>query len=273
MADAADAFKQFEHAGWEAIPAEYDRGFGSLTVQSVEPMLDACGVEAGVDVLDVACGPGYLAAAAARRGARVIGVDFAEAMLAVARRSVSGVPFQQGDAEALPFEPGRFDALLMNFGLLHLARPDHAIAEAARVLRPGGRAAFTVWAPPSRAVAFGLVLDAVRAHGNPDVPLPPGPPFFRFSDPHECEAATSAAGLRECRVTEVPQRWRLDSGETLFEVMRGGTVRTGGLLQAQMPEALAAIRRAVIEGAERYRAGSGIELPMPSVLFSARKPG
>jgi SAM-dependent methyltransferase len=226
-----------------------------------------------MDVLDVACGPGYLAAAAARRGARVVGVDFAEAMLRAARRSVPAVAFELGDAEALPFGTGRFDAVLMNFGLLHLARPDQAIVEAARVLRPGGRAAFTVWAPPSHAVAFGLVLDAVRAHGNPDVPLPPGPPFFRFSDARECEAATLAAGLRECRVTEVPQRWRLDSGEALFEVMRGGTVRTGGLLQAQSAEALAAIRRAVIEGAERYRAGPGIELPMPSVLFAARKPG
>lgn len=273
MADPADAFRQFEHTGWEAIPAEYDRGFGALTVQSVEPMLDACGVQAGMQVLDLACGPGYLAAAAARRGARVIGVDFAEAMLRAARRSVPTVTFQLGDAEALPFDAGRFDAVLMNFGLLHLARPDQAITEAARVLRPGGCASFTVWAPPSRAVAFGLVLDAVRAHGNPDVPLPPGPPFFRFSDARECEAAASAAGLRECRVSEVPQRWRLDSGETLVEVMRGGTVRTGGLLQAQLPDALAAIRRAVIERAARYRTGSGIELPMPSVLFAARKPG
>ena len=267
----ADEFKAFEHAGWDGIPAQYDAGFGALTVQSIGPMLDAVS-GAGLRLLDVASGPGYVADAAAKRGFDVTGVDFAAAMVREAKRRAPRIDFREGDAEALPFEASSFDAVVINFGVLHLARPEQAIAEAFRVLRPGGRFAFTVWAPPERAVAFGIVLGAVRAHGNPDAPLPPGPPFFRYSDARAAGDALLAAGFVEPRSVEVPQQWRLASGEALFDIMLGGTVRTGGLLRAQTPEALSAIRGAVIDGVAPYRDGKGIELPMPAVLSSARKP-
>src|SRR5262249_56363460 len=108
-------------------------------------------------VLDVATGPGYVAAAAVRRGASVVAVDFSEAMLAEARRHHPAIDFRSGDAEALPFPDASFDAVVMSFGLLHLARPDQALAEAHRVLRPRGRLAFTVWDRPEQAAPFGLV--------------------------------------------------------------------------------------------------------------------
>src|SRR5262249_58953036 len=63
------AFHAFERAGWESIPGAYHDGFGTLTVQAIGPLLDAAGVGFGISVLDVATGPGYVAAAAARRGA------------------------------------------------------------------------------------------------------------------------------------------------------------------------------------------------------------
>src|SRR5262245_44273640 len=64
------AFHAFERAGWESIPGAYHDGFGTLTVQAIGPLLDAAGVGFGISVLDVATGPGYVAAAAARRGAK-----------------------------------------------------------------------------------------------------------------------------------------------------------------------------------------------------------
>jgi len=74
------------------------------------------------------------------------------------------------------------------------------VSEALRVLRPGGGYAFTVWAKPEEAVGFGIILDAVRKHGNPDVPLPPGPPIFRFSDASECDNVlrSRASGTWTC---------------------------------------------------------------------------
>ena len=268
----SSAFHAFERAGWESIPQAYQDAFGTLTTQAVGPLLDAARVGPGVRVLDVATGPGYVAGAAARRGAGVVGVDFSAAMLAEARRQHPSIEFQPGNAEALPFPDTTFDAVVMSFGLLHLGRPDQALAEAHRVLRPGGRIGFTVWARPEEAVAFGIVLRAVERHGRLDVPLPPGPPFFRFSDPAEASRVLVGLGFKAPEITVVPQVWRLASGDALFEVMRDGTVRTAGILRAQTPEAQHAIRAEIREAVLLYRRGDGIELPMPAVLSSAVKP-
>jgi ubiquinone/menaquinone biosynthesis C-methylase UbiE len=129
------AFRAFEQAGWENIPTRYHEAFGDLTTQAIEPLLEAVDVRRGVRMLDVATGPGYVAAAAAQRGANVVGVDFSAAMVAEARRRYPAVTFQEGDAEELPFPDNSFDAGVMNFGLLHLGRPEQALAEAHRVLR------------------------------------------------------------------------------------------------------------------------------------------
>jgi ubiquinone/menaquinone biosynthesis C-methylase UbiE len=265
------AFHVFERTGWESIPRAYQDAFGTLTTQAIGPLLDAARVGPGVRVLDVATGPGYVAAAAAQRGAAVVGVDFSAAMLAEARRHHPAIDFQAGNAEALSFPDASFDAVVMSFGLLHLGRPDEALAEAHRVLRPGGRIGFTVWARPEEAVAFGIVLRATERHGRLDVPLPPGPPFFRFSDPAESRRVLLGLGFRTPEVAVVPQVWRLRSLDALFDVMRDGTVRTAGLLRAQTPEAQDAIRAEMRDAVRAYQRGGEVELPMPAILASAAK--
>jgi hypothetical protein len=140
------------------------------------------------------------------------------------------------------------------------------------VLRSGGRIGFTVWARPDTAVAFGIVLGAVERHGRLDVPLPPGPPFFRFSEPAEARRVLLELGFQAPETRIVPQVWRLPSGDALFDIMRDGTVRTAGLLRAQTAEALEAIRAEIREAVARYRRDGAIELPMPAVLSSAVRP-
>jgi len=159
------AFHDFEHEQWQGAVDAYHAGWGGLTTQTIPAVLDALGVAAGTRLLDVASGPGYLAAAAAACGAGAVGLDFSAAMVARARALHPAVAFQEGDAVRLPFPGAEFDAVAMNFGILHLGRPEAAIAEAARVLRPGGRYGFTAWADPGRAAGFALVLDAVRRCG------------------------------------------------------------------------------------------------------------
>ena len=266
------SFRQFEHSGWQGIPQQYHQAFGELTTQSIEPLLDAAGVKAGTKVIDIASGPGYVAAAAARRGATVIGVDFSAAMVAEAQRRNPDVEFREGDAEQLPFTDGLFDAAVMNFGILHLERPDQALAEACRVLCRGGRFGFTVWAKPEEAVGFGIVLRSIAKHGDSNVALPEGPPFFRFSEPAECVRALLAAGFESPKVVKVPQVWRLPSVDSLFKFMRESTVRTAGLLRAQKPEVLEKIREAMRQELEQYQKGKAVELPMPAILASAIKP-
>ena len=266
------AFQAFEHAGWQRAARGYDDAFGSLTRQAIDPLLDAAQVRAGARVLDVASGPGYAAAAAAQRGAQVTALDFSVAMVEMARSQNPEIEFREGDAGALPFADGSFDAVVMNFGMLHLARPESAVSEALRVLRPGGRYAFTVWAKPEEAVGFGIILDAVRKHGNPDVPLPPGPPFFRFSDAGECDKVLKVAGFRKVDVRKVPQVWRFSASGLLFEAFLTGTVRTQALLHAQSAPALAAIREAVGKVAGEYENHGTVEIPMPAVLAAGAKP-
>jgi len=139
------AWRDFEHAGWQVAASRYHEWLGDVTMQALGPLLDAVGVVHGTRLLDVATGPGYAAAAAAQRGARAVGVDFAAAMVAEATRRFPEVEFRAGDAEALPFPDASFDAVVINFGLLHFAHPERALAEAYRVLLPGGRIGFTVW--------------------------------------------------------------------------------------------------------------------------------
>ena len=266
------SFHEFEHSGWQGIPQRYHQAFGELTTQSIEPLLDAAGVQNGTKVIDIATGPGYVAAAAARRGASVIGVDFSATMIAEAQRRNRDIEFREGDAEQLAFGNGLFEAAVMNFGILHLARPDQALAEACRVLRPGGRFGFTVWAKPEEAVGFRIVLGAIAKHGNLNVPLPEGPPFFRFSEPGECIRSLLTAGFQSPEVVKLPQVWRLPSRDSLFEFMKDSTVRTAGLLQAQKPDALEKIRDAIREELKPYQKRNAVELPMPAILSSGLKP-
>ena len=271
--DALDPvrFHDFEQAGWQRAAAHYPGTFGTLTAQTIAPLLDAAGVCAGVRVLDVATGPGYVAGAARARGASVIGLDFSRAMIEEARGCDPGVAFREGDAEALPFEDGSFDAVVMNFGLLHLARPEVAIAEAYRVLRPGGRYAFTVWDAPERAVGFGMVMRAIETHGTLDVGLPDGPPFFRFSDPDECRRTLRHTGFVDPDVQPLPLVWTLPSAEGLFDAMSRGGVRTTAALRAQTPDALVLIRHALHTAMLAFQQGDTCAVPMPAVLASATK--
>ena len=266
-----EKFKTFEHAGWENIPASYHEAFGQLTIQAINPLLDAARVRRGLNFLDIASGPGYVAAAAAKRGATVLGIDFSTAMVAQAQRLHSGIEFLEGDAERLPFGNGLFEAAAMNFGILHLGRPEKALAEAYRVMRSGGRFAFSVWAAPQETIGFGIVLRAVELHGEPRVELPEGPPFFRYSDPEECKNGLIASGFESPKIRKISQLWRLPAGDGLFAAMKDSTVRTAGLLRAQKPTVLNKIRDAMRAELEKYTRGDFVELPMPALIASGVK--
>ncbi|HKE40638.1 MAG TPA: class I SAM-dependent methyltransferase [Casimicrobiaceae bacterium] len=268
----AEAFHEFEKSGWESNVSEYDAAFARLTTQVAAALLDAVRTRSGVRLLDVATGPGYVAAAAAARGASVTGIDFSAPMIAHARRINPAIEFREGDAEALSFPDNVFDAMVMNFGMLHLARPELAMAEAARVLKPGGRFAFTVWDKPEQAMGFGIMLNAIQLHGNPQVNIPGGPPFFRFSDSAECERTLREAGLAEIRVQQLPLRWRFNRPDELFDAIFKGGVRIRAILRAQSGDAFEAIRLAAREATSKFTRDGVIELPMAAILASAAKP-
>lgn len=270
------AFAAFERQGWERAAQGWHRHFGALASQAVGPLLDAGGVGAGLRVLDVATGPGYAAGAAAARGAAAIGLDIAAAQVALARGNYPEATFRQGDGEDLPFADASFDAVVLNFGIMHMARPEVALSEARRVLRPGGRLAFTVWAPPEQSVGHRLVAEAVATAGDPAVALPEGPPYYAFADETRARAAVRAAGFVHPHVACIAMHWAVRDVDALIRAYADGTVRAGALLAAQPPALQAPVRAALAALAEPYRnppGGPALVLPMAAILTSAVAPG
>ena len=274
MADLYPGFHEFEHAGWEDadVVRHYEREFAALTGQSSGPLLEAGAVSAGSRVLDVACGPGLLTAAAAKRGASAIGVDFSSAQVAAARRVYPTLRFEVADAGALPFPDASFDTVLSSFGMLHFPDALGAAAEACRVLVPGGRFAFTVWDQPQRVVPMGALLRAVRTHGRTDIDIPTGPDFFGLSEPTRSHDLLRAAGFVNPQIEYVPQVWRLTEPEYIFDAIKRATVRMSAILRAQSTEQTARIRAALRDEISAYQRGDGYELPMPALLASGHKP-
>lgn len=149
MADDVDPFAKFK-----AMQRESWGLFAPLATFTTPPaalLVDFAGVKAGQAVLDVACGTGVVSVTAARRGAKVRGLDLSPVLLEEAKKNAAiagvSIDFREGDVEALPYQDGEFDVVLSQFGHMFAPRPDVAIREMVRVLKPGGRIAFSTWPP------------------------------------------------------------------------------------------------------------------------------
>lgn len=268
----AKAFVAFEHAGWESVAERYHRHWGSITQQSAKALLDATGVSEGARVLDVATGAGYVAAAAAGRGAQVTGLDFSAQQVALATRTYPDVDFIEGSAEELPFPDATFNAVVMGFGMLHMPDAQAVVNEAFRVLKPGGRYGFTVWADPKPGEGFGIVMPVLAQQGAPNPDLPPAPPYFRFADPVEVRDVLRDAGFEEIETRTVPQYLRLRDPNDLYQAFLMGAVRASAMLRAQPEDRLEDIRNAIRTEVEALRDGAEYVVPMPASLSCALKP-
>jgi demethylmenaquinone methyltransferase/2-methoxy-6-polyprenyl-1,4-benzoquinol methylase len=169
-------------------------------------------VRPGDRVLDVCCGTGDLALAAAEAGGEVTGLDFSEAMLVRARRKEPALEWVSGDALALPFADDSFEAVTIGFGLRNLADAERGLAEMRRVLSPGGRVAILEITRPR-----GIVRPFYRFWFDGVIPLagkvlPGGSAYSylpasvrRFPDPEGLAKLMGDAGFGDIR-------WRLFAG-------------------------------------------------------------
>ena len=175
--DPIAQFKEGAKEGW-SIFAPLEMITGSVAPRLVK----YAGVERGREVLDVGCGTGVVALTAARFGAKVTGVDLTPELLVRARENgaIMGldIAWQEGDAEALPFADAKFDIVVSQFGHMFAPRPEIAVKEMLRVLKPGGTIAFSTW-PPELMVGR---MFAVTGKYAP--PPPPGvSPPQQWGDP------------------------------------------------------------------------------------------
>ena len=145
-ADPFFQFKQAQKQGWSHFaPLEV------LTIPQAARLVRYAKVKTGDRVLDVGCGTGVASITAARAGAKVTGLDLTPELLQRARENARisevQVDFHEGDAENLPFDDSSFDVVLSQFGHMFAPRPEVAVAEMLRVLKPGGTIAFSTWPP------------------------------------------------------------------------------------------------------------------------------
>ena len=272
MAIDPDAFRDFERRAHDRVARTYGGFFEPVTAGVTAALLDAAGVARGSRVLDVACGPGAVAAAAAARGAAVIAVDLSPEMIAVARAHHPGLDVREADAERLPFGDGAFDAVVCNFGVGHFARPERVAAEFLRVLAPGGRAALSWWDAPSRARVNGLFFDAVAEAGAPaPAAVPPGPPPFRFADDAELRALLTIAGFGDPVVRALAWTHRIASVEGWWEGGLGSLARASAAVVHQPPPVQARIRAAFERLADGYRGEGGFIVPMAAKIAAGRR--
>jgi SAM-dependent methyltransferase len=259
----ADEFTTFEHEGWQRVAGKYEHAWSELTQAFIPHLLKAVGARSGQRILDVACGPGYVSEAVKAQGAEVVGIDFSSEMVRLAREKNPGIDFREGDAQLLDCDDNSFDCVVMNFGLLHLSKPEAAFAEARRVLRPNGRYGLTVWADPDNSAGARLVEEAVQAHANMDVQLPPGPDYFAYGNVTDCRRALETAGFDPGSLTfeTVTVEWQLPSPSHLFQAECNAGVRTAALLAKQTPETLDKIKSQIEQSVGNHAKGDYFAVP------------
>ncbi|MBV8840797.1 MAG: class I SAM-dependent methyltransferase [Alphaproteobacteria bacterium] len=260
------AVREFEREGWQAAAACYE-GFAGATRLFVPALLQAVAATSGTTLLDIACGTGLATAAAAAAGARVTGLDFSPAMLLAARRLHPSLPFANGDAEQLPFADASYDAVISNFGIHHVERPDRAVAEARRVLRDGGTFAFTFWTEAQDNTPWRMIYEAIDACGSRAVAMPAGTDVRATPDNFAALVAAAGFAAPTMRCERITRDWLLPHDADLVSIFETGTVRMRTLLRGQ-GAALAEIRRHIALRLRRDRDGTAV-LPTRAYLMVA----
>lgn len=208
---------------WSARADDWASIQEPLMRPAFEAGLEALAVAPEMRLLDVGCGSGLALRIAADRGADVTGLDASEALLEHARRRVPGAQLVQGELEQLPFEDGSFDAVTGFNSFQYAARPATALAEAARVLAPGGRVLYLNWAPPEECEAAGY-LAAIGGLLPPPPPGAPGP--FALSSAEAIASVFDQAGIEIQATADVTCIWAYpDERTAIAGLMAAGPIQ------------------------------------------------
>lgn len=246
---------------WDTLAPGFDRHTTPHTMQFGEQILAEAAVDPGTRFLDVAAGSGALALPAARRGARVVAVDIAPAMVErlASRARADGLDQVRAlvmDGEHLDLDDDAFDVSASLNGVSLFPDLGRGLAEMARVTRPGGTVLVAAFGPPQKAEFIAWTLGALRAAvpGFAGLPTDPPPLPFRLAAPERFAAVLREAGLGEVTVRQAVMDTPFGSATELLDTIRSshplGAQWIAGLTETQSTEV-----RQILEGMLRERSG------------------
>ncbi|TDO39227.1 class I SAM-dependent methyltransferase [Paractinoplanes brasiliensis] len=265
-------FDGHERARWSGRAVAYDRSFARLCAHPAEALLDAAGVDKGHRLLDVGTGTGTVAALAWARGVSVTAVDAEPSMLDLAATRLPHGATVLATLPVLPFPARSFDAAVGNFVINHVGNPAAGVSEMARVTRPGGRVAVTVWPSPAPTAQrlWGDVFDAAGAERPAALPrLEAANDFPRTGS--GLSALLEGAGLTGVTCEVVSWTLRIDPDDW-WAGPAAGLSTAGLILEHQPPSVVPEVRAAFDEVTAPYRTDDGrLALPASALLASGSR--
>jgi SAM-dependent methyltransferase len=232
-------------------------------------MLRRLDPQPGDTVLELAAGLGDTGLRTAHlvgRSGRVIITDFAPEMIAAARRrademGVENAKFRTLDAERMDLETNSVDGVLCRWAYMLMIDPAAAFAETRRVLRPGGRLAFSVWAARERNPALSLAGAVLVELGHIPPPDPEAPGPFFMADTGRIRELVVGAGFAEPAIEEVSFRRQFVDQDAYWRFLIETSATTSPVLRSLPPEAQDTVRERVHEAARPFHSGEGYDFP------------
>ena len=272
MPSQPEAERQRSRATWDAVAIGWYAQREELWTSShlvSEWMIRRLDPQPGDTVLELAAGlgdTGFRAARLVGESGCVIITDFAPEMVAAARRraeevGVKNAKFRTLDAERMDLETNSVDGVLCRWGYMLMLDPAAAFTETRRVLRPGAKLSFSVWAARERNPWVSLANSILVELGHIPPPDPDAPGAFAMADPGRIRELVVGAGFAEPEIEEVPFHRRFANQDAYWRFLVETAASMSPVLRSLSPEAQDTVRKRVHEAARPFHSGEGYDFP------------
>jgi ubiquinone/menaquinone biosynthesis C-methylase UbiE len=270
--DAESAAREQSRQSWNTMAAGWERYREAIWSDSHEVgewLVRALDPKPGDTVLELAAGvadTGLTAARLVAPSGRVLITDFAPEMVAAARRraaelGIDNAEFRVLDAERIDLPPASVDGVLCRWGYMLTIDPAAAFAETRRVLRPGGRLAFSVWGAPEQNPWASLIGPILVARGHMAPPDPAAPGIFALADPNRLRALVTEAGFAPPEIEEVHTRRRFADFDAYWRYLTDLAGAISPILRNLPPEELTAVQEQLREVMAPFLTDRGYDIP------------